>query len=145
MGCRNFGKELVILIHRSAAAPLGHMVSIIKKIAPQEILSHLVPLPQLLASGPFRSSPLTVYVFGTFHHRDTWATNARAEFKGTGHTQLSSSRHFICKLTSPTLPSPSQTLSNLLYNNLATKPYITFPAIGTLWTPFWTVTYTFVV
>ena len=43
--------------------------------------------------------------------------NARAEFKGTGHTQLSSSRHFICK---PTLPS--QTLSNLLYIQPYTKP-----------------------
>ena len=29
--CRNFGKELVILFHRSAAAPWGHVVSIIKR------------------------------------------------------------------------------------------------------------------
>ena len=58
----------------------------------------------------FRSNPLTVYVFGTFHHRDPRATNARAEFKGTGHTQLSSSRHFICKPTYPLyLHKPYQT------------------------------------
>ena len=29
--CRNFGKELAILFYRSAAAPWGHMASIIKK------------------------------------------------------------------------------------------------------------------
>ena len=29
--CRNFGKELVILFHRTAAAPWGHMAFIIKK------------------------------------------------------------------------------------------------------------------
>ena len=83
--------------------------------------------------------------FGTFHHRDPRATNARAEFKGTGHTQLSSSRHFICKLTLPNLHNPlylhkpyqthftftnlikptlpSQTLSNPLYLH---KPYQTY-------------------
>ena len=29
--CRNFGKELVILFHRTAAAPWGHVASIIKR------------------------------------------------------------------------------------------------------------------
>ena len=31
MYCRNFGKELVILFHRTAAAPWGHVASIIKR------------------------------------------------------------------------------------------------------------------
>ena len=51
--CRNFGKELVILFHRSAAAPWGHVASIIKKRAPQEILSLLVPIPTLLTQVHF--------------------------------------------------------------------------------------------
>ena len=93
------------LFHRSAAAPWGHVASIIKKSPTGDSL-FLVPLPQLLASGPFRSSPLTVYILSTFHHRDPRAMNAPAELKGTGHTQLSSSRHFICK---PTLQTPSHT------------------------------------
>ena len=53
------------------------------------------------------------HVFSTFHHnQDPRATNARAELKGTGHTQLSSSRHLICKLTLPNLHKPSN-LPNL--------------------------------
>ena len=37
--CRNFGKELVNLFHRSAAAPWGHMASIIKKSPTGDSLS----------------------------------------------------------------------------------------------------------
>ena len=117
--CRNFGKELVILFHRTAAAPWGHVASIIKRRSTGDSLplslSLLVPLPTLLAQVLFVAAPWRHTYLVPFTIRDPRATNARAEFKGTGYTQLSSSRHFICK---PTLPS--QTLSNLLYNNLAT-------------------------
>ena len=126
--CRNFGKELVILFHRSAAVHY-------KKRAPREILSLLVPPPQLLASGTFRSSPLTVYVFGTFHHRDPRATNARAELKGTGHTQLSSSKHFICKPPTSLLYLIKPTLPSTLQPSQHTWPYFTS------WTLPWTLFY----
>ena len=155
---RNFSKEQVILFHRSAAAPWGHVASIIKRSSTGNSLSFLVPLPQLLASGPFRSSLLTVYVFGTFHHRDPRATNARAGLKGTGHTQLSSSRHFICK--PPTLHTLSANSLHKTFTNLQT-PYqtyfifnlTTFTTNVTIFYIFnsslnlllWTVTYTFVV
>ena len=146
--CRNFGKELVILFHRSAAAPWGHVVSIMKKSPTGDSLSLLVPLLQLLAQVVFVAASWR-YTFGTFHHRDPRAANACAEFKGTGHGQLSSSRYFICKHTLSTFTFTNLlhyfTLPNLLYNNLATKPYKTLPAFGTLWTLFWTVTYTFIV
>ena len=61
--CRNFGKEPVILFHRSAAAPWGSRGVHYKKEPHSRFSLFLVPLPQLLASGPFRSSPLMVYVF----------------------------------------------------------------------------------
>ena len=37
--CRNFGKELVILFHRTAAAPWGHVASIIKRSSTGDSLS----------------------------------------------------------------------------------------------------------
>ena len=92
--------------------------------------------------------------FGTFHHQDPRSTNARAEFKGTGHTQLSSSRHFICKptlpsqtLSNPTLPSTSQ--PNLIKptlpsNTLQPSTNLTLLHL-TPRTLFWTVIYTFIV
>ena len=94
--CKNFGKELVILFHRSAAAPWG--------------FSLLVPLPTTVSIRSIVAALDGIRILVPSTTRDPIATNARAELKGTGHTQLSSSRHFICKPT--TLPT---TLSNLLY------------------------------
>ena len=37
--CRNFSKELVILFHQSAAAPWGHVTSIVKKSPTGDSLS----------------------------------------------------------------------------------------------------------
>ena len=37
--CRNFGKELVMLFHRTAAAPWGHVASIIKRSSTRDSLS----------------------------------------------------------------------------------------------------------
>ena len=51
--CTNFVKELVILFHRTAAAPWGHVASIIKRSSTGDSSSILVPLPPLLAKGPF--------------------------------------------------------------------------------------------
>ena len=116
----------MILFHRTAAAPWGHVASIIKRSSTGDSLS-FGSTPTTVSTGPFRSSPLTVCVFGTFHHRDPRATNARAEFKGTGHTQLSSSRHFICKPTLPTYLLHPLCLHNLIKPyNLTTKPYKTY-------------------
>ena len=97
--CRNFGKELVILFHRSTAAPCGHVASIIKKSPTGDSLS-FGSTPTTVCIRYFSWQPLDgIRTFGTFHHRDPRATNARAELKGTGHIQLSCSRHFICKHT----------------------------------------------
>ena len=50
--CRSFVKELVILFHRISAAPRGHVASIIKKELHWRFF-HFLPLPPLLATGPF--------------------------------------------------------------------------------------------
>ena len=55
--CRNFGKELVILFHRTAAAPWGQVVFIIKRNSTEDSLSLLVPLPTLLAQVLFVAAP----------------------------------------------------------------------------------------
>ena len=118
--CRNFGKEPVILFPRTAAAPRGHMASIIKRSSTGDSLSlSFGSTTNTVNTGPFRSSPLTAYLFGTFHTRDPRATNARAELKGTGHIQLSSSRHLSANPFYPTLPY--QTYFTLQLN--LTKPY----------------------
>ena len=81
MYCRNFVKELVILFHRTAAAPWGHVASIIKR-APLEILPLYFPLPPLLTTGPFRSSPWQqTYLVPSSTSQEPRATNARAWVK----------------------------------------------------------------
>ena len=50
--CRNFVKELVILFHRTAVAPWGHVASIIKKELHSRFFLYF-PLLPLLATGPF--------------------------------------------------------------------------------------------
>ena len=122
--CRNFGKELVILFHRTAAAPWGHVASIIKRSSTGVSLS-FGSTPTTVSNRSFSLQPLTACVFGAFHHsQDPRATNARAEFKGTGHTQLSSSKHFICKPSNTfTKPLPYQTYFSF---SLTTKPYQTY-------------------
>ena len=120
----------MILFHRSAAAPWGHVASIIKKSPTGDSLfwfhyQHLLA-PQVHCSSPWR------HTFGTFHHRNPRATNARAELKETGRTQLSSSGYFICKPTtfltlqstqptSPTLPSTQPYQTHFIYPYL--QPY----------------------
>ena len=64
---RNFGKELVILFHQTAAAPWGHVASIIKRSSTGDSLS-FGSTTNTVSTGPFRSSPLTAYLFSTFHH-----------------------------------------------------------------------------
>ena len=107
--CRNFGKELVILFHQSAAPPWGHVASIIKKSLTGDSLS-FGSTPTTDSTGPFRSSSLTAYFWylpqpGPKSDERTYRT----------HGQLSSSRHFICKPTNllhplyPYLIKPYQT------------------------------------
>ena len=106
--CRNVGKELVILFQRTAAAPWGHVASIIKRSSTGDSLS-FGSTTNTVCRGPFRSSPwrytyLVPSTTGT-QERRTHVLSLKEQ-----DTQLCSSRHFICK---PTLLS--QTLSNLLY------------------------------
>ena len=109
----------MILFHRSAAASWGHVASIIKKSPTGDSLSFGSTtnncLHQVHCSNPWRHT-----YFGNFHHRDPRATNARAELKGTGHTQLSFSRHFICK------PPTPPTLSTFTFTNLIEPTLSTF-------------------
>ena len=53
--CRNFVKELVILFHRISAAPLGHVVSTIRKELHWRFPLFL-PLQPLLAIGPYEAA-----------------------------------------------------------------------------------------
>ena len=55
MYCRNFVKELVIVFHRTAAPPWGHVASIIKKSS-TEILP-LFPTTTAVSNRSIRSSP----------------------------------------------------------------------------------------
>ena len=84
--CRNFGKELVILFHRSAAAPWVTWRPLLKKRAPQEILSLLVPLPTTVSSRSIVAALDGIRILVPSTTRDPRAKNARAEFKGTGLT-----------------------------------------------------------
>ena len=111
----------MILFHRSAAAPWGYMASFIKKSPTADSLfwfqSHKVP-HQVLFVAPLDG--ICILVPSTT--RDPSATNARAKLKGTGHTQLSSSRHFICKPTTLlTLPSTQPYQTHFIY--LYLQPY----------------------
>ena len=126
--CRNFGKELVILFHRTAAAPCGHVVSIIKRSSTGDSLS-FGSTTNTASTGPFRSSPWWhTYLVPSTTSQDPRATNARAGLTGTGHTQLSSSRHFICKPTLSTSPylqshKPYQTYFITTLQLNLTKPF----------------------
>ena len=131
----------MILFHRSAAASWGHVAFIIKRSSTGDSL-FFGSTPTTVSMRSIVAAPWR-HTFGTFHHWDQRAMNARAEFKGTGHTELSSSRHFICNYFThfktyllkrptpttlpttlpPTLPIlPSNTFTYLPYN-LHNKPY----------------------
>ncbi len=104
----------MILFHRSAAAPWGHVASIIKRSPTGDSLSFgstttTVSIRSIVAALD------GIHILVPSTTQDPRAMNAHAEFKGIGHTQLSSCRHFICK---PTLPSTlHQTYQSF------TKPY----------------------
>ena len=101
----------MILFHWTAAAPWGHVASIIKRSSTGD---SLFLLPLLLAGGPFRSSSWRHTYLVPSTSQDPRATSARAELKGTGHTDsqvpagiLSANLH---------LPSPK-----LLYINFVAR------------------------
>ena len=123
----------MILFHRTAAAPWRHVASIIKKSPTGDSL--LVPLPTTVSIRSIVAAPWRHTYFGTFHHRDPRATNARAGLKGTGHTQLSSSRHFICKPPTSLLNLIKPTLPSTLQPSQQTLPYFTS------WTHPWALFY----
>ena len=84
--CRNFGKELVILFHRTAAALWDHVASIIKKSSTGDSLSFgSTPTTVSIRSIVAALDGIRILLPSTT--RDPRATNARAEFKGTEHTQ----------------------------------------------------------
>ena len=112
----------MILFHRTAAASWGHVASIIKKSSTGDSLL-LVPLPTTVSIRSIVAPLDGIRILVPSTTRDPRATNTRAEFKGTRHTQLSSSRHFIC--TPTTLPTnlikPTYLITTLQLN--LTKPY----------------------
>ena len=83
--CRNFVKELVILFHRTSAAPWGHVASIVKKSSPGDSLS-FCSTPTTVSNRSICSSPWRQTYLVPSTSRDPRAMNARAELKGTGHT-----------------------------------------------------------
>ena len=94
-----FVKELVILFHRISAAPWGHVVSIIKR-ASSEDSSSFFPLPPLLATGPYCSSPRRQNVFDTLNTiREPRAMNTRAKIKGTRITTKFLQAFYLQNLT----------------------------------------------
>ena len=125
--CRNFGKELVILFHRTAAAPWGHVASIIKRSSTGDSLA-FGSTTNTVSIGPFRSSPLTAYLFGTFHHpgpksdeRTCWVKRNRThtvKFQQAFYLHTYSTHFTFTNLIKPTLPSTlHQTYQTF------TKPY----------------------
>ena len=81
----------------------SHVASIIKK-EPHRRFSLLVPLPTTVSIRSIVAALDGIRILVPSTTRDPRATNARAELKGTGHTQLSSNRHFICKPYQTTSP-----------------------------------------
>ena len=122
----------MILFHRSAAAPWGHVASIIKKI-----LSLLVPLPTTVSIRSIVAALDGIRILVPSTTRDPRAMNARAELKGTGHTQLSSSRHFICKPTS----LPYQTYFTFNLTTFTTNLTIFYILNSSLNSLLWTLTH----
>ena len=121
--------ELVILFHRTAAAPWGHVASIIKR-SQLETLSRLVPLPTTVSIRSIVAALDGIRILVPSTTRDPRATNARAELKGTGHTQLSSSRHFICKLLYP-IPYQTHFTHIPSKTHFTHKPYETYTYLQT--------------
>ncbi len=114
--CRNFGKELVILFHRSAAAPWGHVASIIKKSPTGDSLS-------------FGSTPTTVST-GT-QERRTHVLSLKEQdthtvkFQQAFYLQTNYFTHFKTNPLTFKYPHKTFTLPNLLYlqpYNLHNKP-----------------------
>ena len=83
--CWNFVKELVILFHRTAAAPWGHVASIIKRSSIEDS-SSIFSTPTAVSNRSIRSSPWRYMYLVPSTSRDPRATNARADLKGTGYT-----------------------------------------------------------
>ena len=127
--CRNFVKELVILFHRTSAAPWGHVVSTIKKDLRLKI-SSLFATPTAVSNRSIRSSPWWQTYLVPSTSQDPRATNARAEFKGTGHTAMFQQAFYL--QTKPNLTLPY--LKPLPYNNLTAKPYKLYKTLPPIWT-----------
>ena len=136
--CRNFGKELVILFHRTAAAPWGHVASIIKRSSTGDSLSlfgfttntgSTVPF---FVAAPWRHTYLVPSTAGT-QERRTHVLGLKVQdthsvkFQQAFHLQT----HFtFTNLIKPTLASNPftylQTLSQNLYLIKPTLPSQTF-------------------
>ena len=106
--CTNFVKELVILFHQTSADPWGSCGVHYKKELHWRFFLFL-PLPLLLATGPFFSSPWQQTYLVPSTIQDPRAMNTCAELKGTGHTAKFQQAFYL------------QALPNL------TKPYLTLP------------------
>ena len=97
-GCRNFVKELVILFHRTAAAPWGYVASIIKKELHWRFFLYF-PLPPLLATGPFIAAldgKCIRYLLPPARSQER-----RTELKGTGHTAKLQKAFYLQTFTKP--------------------------------------------